>query len=192
MAIRRSNLSFLNDSFAASSSADTMGADGVELDVRWVPDGRLVIAHDPLPDAVAEVDAMGLASFDEALDACGDRMLVNVEIKNWPTDAGFDPTMGMVGPVIDALRRRGSAAASRWLISSFSWETLEACRAAVADIATGGRDLDRTRADRSDGGGRARGGPPVGAERDRGVRRSMSRRRAGGQHLDVQRPATSG
>jgi glycerophosphoryl diester phosphodiesterase len=116
--------------------ADTVGADGVELDVRWVPDGRLVIAHDPLPDDVAAVDAMGLASFDEALDACGDRMLVNVEIKNWPTDAGFDPTMAMVGPVIDALRRRGSAAAPRWLISSFSWETLQACRLAAADIAT--------------------------------------------------------
>jgi glycerophosphoryl diester phosphodiesterase len=116
--------------------ADTMGADGVELDVRWVPDGRLVIAHDPLPDSIVEVDVMGLASFDEALDACGDRMLVNVEIKNWPADAGFDPTMAMVGPVVDALRRRGSAAAPRWLISSFSWETLEACRAAAPDIAT--------------------------------------------------------
>jgi glycerophosphoryl diester phosphodiesterase len=116
--------------------ADTMGADAIELDVRWVPDGRLLIAHDPLPDDIAAIDELCLPTFDDALDACGNRMLVNVEIKNWPDDAGFDPTMSMIGPVIDALRRRGSGAASRWLISSFSWETLAACRAAAPDIST--------------------------------------------------------
>ncbi len=116
--------------------ADEMGADGVELDVRRVADGRLLVAHDPLPDALDEVDRLNLATFDEVLDACGDRMLVNVEIKNWPTDAGFDPTMAMVTPIIEELRRRGSAAVSRWLISSFSWDTLEACRAAAPEIAT--------------------------------------------------------
>jgi glycerophosphoryl diester phosphodiesterase len=120
----------------AFALADRMGADGIELDVRRVSDGRLVIAHDPLPSSLAEVDRMGLASFDEALDACGDRMLVNVEIKNWPDDTDYDPTMAMVAPVIDTLRRRGSAATSRWLISAFSWDTLEACRASAPDIAT--------------------------------------------------------
>lgn len=114
--------------------ADEMGADGVELDVRRVADGRVVIAHDPLPDAIAEIDRMGLPTFDEALDACGDRMLVNVEIKNWPTDAGFDPTMAMVTPVIESLRRRGPVA--RFLISSFSWDTLDACRAFDPQVAT--------------------------------------------------------
>ena len=44
---------------------------------------------------------MNLATLDEVLDACGDRMLVNVEIKNWPTDAGFDPTMAMVAPIVE-------------------------------------------------------------------------------------------
>ncbi len=116
--------------------ADEMGADGVELDVRRVADGRLLVAHDPLPDALDEVDRLNLATLDEVLDACGERMLVNVEIKNWPTDAGFDPTMAMVGPIVEELRRRGQAAVSRWLISSFSWDTLEACRAAAPEIAT--------------------------------------------------------
>lgn len=114
--------------------ADAMGADGVELDVRRVADGRLLVAHDPLPDALDEVDRLNLATLDDVLDACGDRMLVNVEIKNWPTDAGFDPTMAMVAPIVEQLRRRGSV--SRWLISSFSWDTLEACRAAAPEIAT--------------------------------------------------------
>jgi hypothetical protein len=35
-------------------------------------------------------------------------MLVNVEIKNWRDDAGYDPTMAMVAPIIDELRRRGA------------------------------------------------------------------------------------
>jgi glycerophosphoryl diester phosphodiesterase len=121
---------------AAFRLADRMGADGVELDVRRAPDGGLLVAHDPLPNDIAAVDAMGLATLDEALDACGERMLVNVEIKNWPDDSDYDPTMAIVQPVIDALRRRGAEARHRWLISSFSWETLDACRALAADIPT--------------------------------------------------------
>ncbi len=72
-----------------------MGADGVELDVRLAPDGhggsRLVVFHDPLPTDQSDLDA--LPGFDEILDACGDRMLVNVEIKNSEADGGYDPTM---------------------------------------------------------------------------------------------------
>ncbi len=116
--------------------ADRMGADGVELDVRRVADGRLLVAHDPLPDSLDEVDAMGLATLAEALDACGDRMLVNVEIKNWKADAGYDPNMSMVAPIIAELRGRGERARRRWLISSFSWSTVAACREAAPDIAT--------------------------------------------------------
>lgn len=119
---------------AAFRLADTMGADGVELDVRRVVDGRLLVAHDALPTDVTEVDRMGLATLDDALDACGERMLVNVEIKNWPADSDFDPTMRIVAPVIESLRRRGTP--HRWLISSFSWETIEACRALAPEIAT--------------------------------------------------------
>ena len=65
-----------------------------------------------------------------ALDACGDEMLVNVEIKNLASDGGFD--------AIDVDRRRGRSTScvgrgerrsGRWLISSFSWATIGACRA---------------------------------------------------------------
>lgn len=121
---------------AAFRLADEMGADGVELDVRRVADGRLLVAHDPLPDDIAAVDAMQLATLDEALDACGERMLVNVEIKNWKDDPGYDPTMAVVEQVVEVLRRRGPSAARRWLVSSFSWSTLGACRDLAADIPT--------------------------------------------------------
>jgi len=121
----------------AFALADRMGADGVELDVRRAADGRLLVAHDPLPDSLADVDALGLASLADVLDACGDRMLVNVEIKNSKGDPGYDPTMSMVAPIIDELRRRGPQAWQRWLISSFSWSTLATCRELAPDIATG-------------------------------------------------------
>ena len=127
----------------AFALADRMGADGVELDVRRVGDGRLLVAHDPLPDSLDEVDALGLPTLADVLDACGDRMLVNVEIKNWRTDAGYDPTMSMVAPILDELRRRGARARHRWLISSFSWSTVAACHDLEPDIATACLTPDR-------------------------------------------------
>jgi glycerophosphoryl diester phosphodiesterase len=121
----------------AFALADRMGADGVELDVRRSVTGRLLVAHDPLPESIDGVDAPGPATFAEVLDACGDRMLVNVEIKNSKSDPDYDPTMAMVAPVIDELRRRGPGATDRWLISSFSWSTVAACREYAPEIATG-------------------------------------------------------
>jgi glycerophosphoryl diester phosphodiesterase len=121
----------------AFALADRMGADGVELDVRRSVTGRLLVAHDPLPEAIGGVDVPGPATLSEVLDACGDRMLVNVEIKNSKSDPDYDPTMAMVVPVIDELRRRGPGATDRWLISSFSWSTVAACRDYAPEIATG-------------------------------------------------------
>ncbi len=129
---------------AAFRLADEMGADGVELDVRRAPDGRLLVAHDPLPELAADVDALGCSTLDEVLDACGERMLVNVEIKNSKTDPGYDPTMAVVAPVIGALRRRGPNARRRWLISSFSWSTLVACRELAPEIPTACLTMGRT------------------------------------------------
>jgi glycerophosphoryl diester phosphodiesterase len=120
----------------AFALADRMGADGVELDVRRVADGRLLVAHDPLPDSLADIDALGLATLTEVLDACGERMLVNVEIKNSKDDSDHDPEMAMVAPIIDELRRRGPGAVQRWMISSFSWSTVGACREYAPEIAT--------------------------------------------------------
>ena len=124
---------------AAFVAADRFGADGVELDVRLAADGhggsRLVVFHDPLPIDQSALDA--LPSFDEILDACGDRMLVNVEIKNSEADGGYDPTMASVPPTIRAMRRRGPAWADRWLISSFTMSTIDHCRRIAPEIPTG-------------------------------------------------------
>jgi len=115
--------------------ADRQGADGVELDVRLHPSGRLLVRHDPLP-AVDVADAPQLPTLDDALDACGDRMLVNVEIKNLASDGGFDPTMSIAARTVEVLRHRGERWSDRWLISSFSWATIQACRRMAPEIPT--------------------------------------------------------
>lgn len=121
----------------AFALADRMGADGVELDVRLWADGsgepRLVVHHDELPDDEGAVAAM--PSFDEVLDACGERLLINVEIKNDAGDAEAYATHA-VPLVIDAMRRRGSSWGSRFLISSFSALTVDACRQLAPEFAT--------------------------------------------------------
>jgi glycerophosphoryl diester phosphodiesterase len=119
--------------------ADRQGADGVELDVRLHPTGRLFVRHDPFPladGAAPSPSSSTPASLDDVLDACGDRMLVNVEIKNLASDGGFDPTMSIAQRTIDVLRRRGARWSDRWLISSFSWATIDACRRLSPDIPT--------------------------------------------------------
>lgn len=137
LAHRGASAAAAENSPEAFALADRMGADGVELDVRRSVSGRLLVSHDPLPDSIDDVEALGPATFADVLDACGDRMLVNVEIKNSTADPDYDPTMAMVAPVIDELRRRGPGATDRWLISSFSWTTLAACREYAPEIATG-------------------------------------------------------
>ena len=120
--------------------AHTMGADGVELDVRRTADGRLVVHHDPVVDggrAICDVDASDLPahipSLTAALDACAG-MWVNLEIKNDPTEPDFDPTERVADETMALLDRRGEP--QRWLMSSFRIETMDRCRALAPHIRT--------------------------------------------------------
>jgi len=130
IAHRGASAAAAENTVAAFRLADEFGADGVETDVRLSPSGRLVVSHDAVPD----LD--GMLAFTDGLDACGDRMLVNVEIKNSVSDGGFDPTCEIVPLVVDELRRRGPQHRHRWLVSSFSWATLAAVRAAAPELPT--------------------------------------------------------
>ncbi len=125
---------------AAFRRARKMGADGVELDVRRTADDRLVVHHDPsLADgrpiratASSELPAW-LPTLADALDAC-DGMFVNIEIKNDPGEGDFDPTEWVANSTIAELTKRKTN--RRWLISSFRFETVAACRRSMPSIST--------------------------------------------------------
>ena len=140
MAHRGASKAERENTVAAFLRAAEMGADAVELDVRRSADGCLVVHHDPhvvdgrviVRTTRVELPAE-IPTLDEALDACRG-MWVNVEIKNDPNEADFDPTDDIAAMVADALRRR--AEPGRFLVSSFRRETVDRFRRECPDIAT--------------------------------------------------------
>lgn len=128
------------NTLAAFRRAAEMGADAVELDVRRTLDGAPAIHHDAhLGDGrlICAIPASELPDhvplLPTALDAC-DGMWVNIEIKNWHEDPDHDPTDRIAATVMDHLATRG--ADDRWLISSFSRHTIDACRALRPSVRT--------------------------------------------------------
>jgi glycerophosphoryl diester phosphodiesterase len=128
------------NTLAAFQRAGELGADAVELDVRRTGDGQLVVHHDPLLADGREICAVAAAdlpahvpTLDAALDACAG-MFVNIEIKNDPDEPDFDPSDWVAHRLGVALTRRGQT--RRWLISSFRFETVGACRVIVPGVRT--------------------------------------------------------
>ncbi|MDQ1397199.1 MAG: glycerophosphoryl diester phosphodiesterase, partial [Acidimicrobiaceae bacterium] len=121
--------------------ARRLGADGIELDVRSTSDGALVVHHDPAIAGMAEpIAATPVAELPEyvpllaaVLDACGD-MVVNVEVKNWPHEPGFDLSGRMAARVAGAVMEQGLA--TRVVISSFHLQTIDAVKAVEPSLRT--------------------------------------------------------
>ena len=125
---------------AAFLAARSLGADGVELDVRRTRDGALVVHHDArLPDGRVIVGTdhrdlpASVPTFAEALDACAG-MWVNIEIKNMPDDEDFDPDDTVAHGVTAELVRRDEH--DRWLISSFNLRTIDVCHTLLPPVRT--------------------------------------------------------
>lgn len=125
---------------AAFAAAGPLGADAVELDARRTADGAIVVHHDDtLADGRVIVELARSAlpaqvpTLAEALDACGD-LVVNIEIKNWPDDADFDPSEAVADAVVAEVARRG--APGRYLVSSFHRPTIDRIRVAAPELAT--------------------------------------------------------
>ncbi len=125
---------------AAFTRARSLGADGVELDVRLTADGALAVHHDPvIEDAgpVHELTAADLPPYvpllDEALAACAG-MVVNIEVKNLPTEPAFDPADRCAAAVVDVVGTVGLG--DTVIVSSFWSGALSAVRAA-SDLRTG-------------------------------------------------------
>ena len=131
------------DAFAGALHA---GADGVELDVRRSADGELIVHHD------AEVAGTGLVhelrrdqipawapTLGRALAACAGAV-VNVEVKNVPTDPGYDPG-NRVSADVAAVLAAGAGSTEPWpahvMVSSFWPDALAAVRGAPRTTSLG-------------------------------------------------------
>jgi glycerophosphoryl diester phosphodiesterase len=131
------------NTLAAFAAARDQGADGVELDVHRSADGVLVVHHDADADGVgvlAEVPfdriraaAPWLPTLAEVLDEC-EGILVNVEIKNSPRDADFDPTETVTEAVVALLGARGGR--DRILVSSFHLPSIDRVRSRAPEWET--------------------------------------------------------
>lgn len=126
---------------AAFAEAARLGADGVELDVRRSADGALIVRHDPsLPDGrpVAHVEVAELPAWLPLLDAAVNAshgMSVNIEIKNLPTEPGWDPTEAVGAQVAAFVAEREDP--DRFTVSAFTLATVDAVRAAEPSVLTG-------------------------------------------------------
>jgi glycerophosphoryl diester phosphodiesterase len=117
-------------------------SDGVELDIRRSADGKLVLAHDPhIGDLLvsstrwselAELDVGGghnPALLDEVLAALP-ATPVQLEVKNWPTDPGYEPDHRIALEVAERARPDD-------LVTGFNPDSLAAVRRVFPDVPTG-------------------------------------------------------
>jgi len=138
------------NTLGAFRAARSVGADGVELDVRRCADGQIVVHHDATIDGKAlAVTPMGelpgyVASLADALDACAG-LVVNVEIKKGKhSSAPADHARDIARRVVDVVIGAGRAADV--IISCFDLATCRAVRSLDTGVRVGwlvhrGRDV---------------------------------------------------
>jgi glycerophosphoryl diester phosphodiesterase len=108
-----------DNSIEAFHSAIAMGADAIETDVRRASDGRLVLAHDALPDDAPP----GLVELGELVTMAAGRVRLDVELK----EAGHE------AEVLEVLVPRPDGL----LVTSFLPEVVAAVVAIDATVRTG-------------------------------------------------------
>ena len=142
LAHRGANREAPENTVDAFRRAVALGADGVELDIHRTADGGLVVRHDAAtPSGVlAELgrDEIRRAfpevpDLDEALDVCAG-LLVNVEIKNSPLEADWDPDHRAADLLVDLLARRNGR--DHVLVSSFDLGSVDRVRALAPHVPT--------------------------------------------------------
>jgi glycerophosphoryl diester phosphodiesterase len=126
--------------------AGELGADGVELDVRRTADRVLVVSHDPVVDgfgllvehpfSALRAEVPGVASLEEALGVLTEELdlVVDVEIKCFPTEPDADPDRVVVRGVVDLIERRGLY--DQVIVSSFELDAIDVARRLDARVVT--------------------------------------------------------
>lgn len=127
--------SYPDNSLLGIESA-TAVCDGAEVDFRRCGSGELVLAHDPDVDGrvIAEtslepLQTLGLVTAEELFARNFDADL-DLEVKNWPFDPGFEPDFGIGMEVAASARERD-------IVTSFHWPTMDAIRSSFPNVTTG-------------------------------------------------------
>lgn len=152
LAHRGANRRAPENTVAAFGIARDLGADGVELDVHATADGVLVVHHDAIAAGLGILQDFPLTGIEAArpdiptleavLDVCAG-MLVNIELKNLPGDADFDPDHGTATLVVELLRVRAAravedgGAVDEVIVSSFNLDTIDRVHAVGPSVPTG-------------------------------------------------------
>lgn len=136
---------------------ETVGA--VEVDVRLTRDGHLILSHDPelAGHSIAATDSADLLVLDSRPSLLDEIVglpgKLNLEVKNIPGQAGFDPE----GPValLAASRMRPTD-----VLTSFYWPDMDLVRSRAPGVTTGlvvgeGGSVEDTLAHATDTGHRA-------------------------------------
>lgn len=132
-----------DNSLRAFGRAVADNADGIEVDVRRTADGVLVLSHEAaLPDGTVIGDTRladlreraAITTLDELLMASGDLML-DLEIKNVPTEPDHDESQGVAEAVVAWLTANGIA--PRALVTSFHRDAIATVRDLDPGIVTG-------------------------------------------------------
>ena len=118
--------------------AGELGADGVELDARRTADGVVVVSHDPViegfgllvehPFAKLRADVPSVPTLEEAFAVLTETLdlLVNVEIKCFPTEPDADPERSVVRAVLAMVARRNLY--EQVIVSSFELDAVDVAR----------------------------------------------------------------
>jgi glycerophosphoryl diester phosphodiesterase len=129
------------DNVLAGIEAALTVADMVEVDIRASADGTLVLSHDPVMngrvvaettwETLSQLDLGGFppASLDQLLQRFPGSPF-NLEVKNDPDEAGFDPDH-------EVALRTASAARPGDLLTCFDWATMDSVRRFAPAVATG-------------------------------------------------------
>jgi glycerophosphoryl diester phosphodiesterase len=96
-----------------------LDVDGVELDIRLSRDGELLVIHDPkfldgrsVAETASQDRPADIILLSEALDLCRG-LLVNIEVKNYPSDPAFDETERIADRVVELLAERANTMVSK-------------------------------------------------------------------------------
>ena len=141
------------NSIAAFARARADGADGVELDVLLCATGEVMVFHDDdllrlagLPGRIADLSLAELRSvrlrsgatiptLQEAIEACGEALLINVELK--AARVASSQVRALVDGVASCLERAAAGLLARVLVSSFNPRAVLAWRRRMPGVCAG-------------------------------------------------------